>query len=205
MQKGPFPQTPFPQNLNGRTSGKTRERLNASCSRSLYTFPNSPPKVLERWGPGGGKPFSKGFLPPQKPSLQESPRFPRGTPGEGSPPSSVLGDAGRPSCALRGRRISSSAEDDGGAAPRPRRLLQKAGENLGAASPLTRSNTKNKGTAARFLQPFPFYAPHLLPKVLERWGRGGGKPFSKGFPPPQEPSPAGTFPRKNLSKKALAR
>ena len=110
----------------------------------------------------------------------ESSAFPSGNPRRGFPA------VQRPSCALEGKRISSSAEDDGGAAPRPRRLLQKAGENLGAASPLTHSTAKNKETAALFLQPFPFYTlPILPPKVLERWGPGGGKPFAKGFPPPQ--------------------
>ena len=46
------------------------------------SLPILPLKVLERWGPGGGNPFSKGFPPPQKPrSSRKEPRAPTPAPG----------------------------------------------------------------------------------------------------------------------------
>ena len=86
----------------------------------------------------------------------------------------------------------------------PRPLLQKAGAFRGprtpqwlreAPPPLIGQNApytpprfvnykKNRGTTAIRMQSFPLFFPL---KVLERWGSGGGKPFSKGFSPPPIP------------------
>ena len=100
----------------------------------------------------------------------ESSAFPSGNPRRGFPA------VQRPSCALEGKRISSSAEDDGGAAPRPRRLLQKAGENLGAASPLTHS--PSSPAKSRLLGIPPCFRVSL-----------GEGPFYKRAPSPKPPSP----------------
>ncbi len=113
----------------------------------FYSPSSFPLKVLERWGPGGGKPFSKGF-PPRK-----------------IPPRASASPWGRGSFCKR--------------APSPKPPSPKT---LGEGTAW-----KCKRTAALFLQPFPFYFPILPLKVLEGWGPGGGEPFSKGFPPPQDP------------------
>ncbi len=46
--------------------------------------------------------------------------------------------------------------------------------------------TKNRGTAAFFLQPFPFYSPHPPNKSFRRVGARGRESFLKRFPSPAE-------------------
>ncbi len=70
LQKGPLPQTPFPQNLRGKDSWKkARERLHSDCSRSPFILPILPLKVLEGWGRGGRETFCKRFPSPAKSRL----------------------------------------------------------------------------------------------------------------------------------------
>ena len=95
MKKAPSPVPPPRENFGGRmgrcsirlepsyrrgvcphTAIKMRERLQAESSRSLECSGNLSPKVFERRGLGGGKPFAKGFPPPGE-------RTVKGSAGEG--------------------------------------------------------------------------------------------------------------------------
>ena len=68
------PYTP-PRFVNYKKIG---ERLYSDSSRSPSTLPTLLLKVLERWGPGGGNPFSNVFPPPQKPPPRNPHGFLRG-------------------------------------------------------------------------------------------------------------------------------
>ncbi len=97
-------------------------------------------------------------------------------------------------------RLSASLITKGGSLSRPPRpaVLPQSGKTPHRAKRAVHAAAfcklqKIRGTAGFGWRPFPLYSLHPPPKVLEGWGPGGGKPFSKGFPPPQElPSPAGT-------------